>query len=68
MNAIQRIACKAAAGACATERGPGNASGDSDHLFGQGVLEDVIQALSRTFRQIQGLSRTIVCFQGLSSP
>jgi len=31
-------------------KSPGNASGDSNHLFGHGVLENLIPALSRTFR------------------
>jgi len=38
-------------------------------LFGHGVLENQIQALSRTFRhrQIQGLSRTMSVFKDFPS-
>ena len=39
-----------AANAFLWHQSPGNASGDSNHLFGNGVLENLIQALSRTFR------------------
>ena len=54
-----------AANAFLWHQSPGNASGDSNHMFGHGVLENLIQALSDTD------SRTFkdhVCFQGLSRP
>ena len=38
-------------------------SDSENHLFGHGVLENLIQALSRTFRQIKGLSRTMSVFK-----
>jgi len=51
---------------------PGNASGDSNHLFGHGVLENLIQGLSRTmsvfkdFPGLENLEKKFKDFQGLS--
>jgi len=48
-----------------------SASGNSDcenHLFGHGVLENQIQALSRTIRHRFKTFKDHACFQGLSRP